>query len=389
MRLLEKHYSKVPLAQFRSRHMPYRSAASIQERAAKLGLTKPSRAWSAEEDDLLRQHFGQVKTELIRTRHLPGRTLNGIYARAIRLGLSGTQDAWTPRELRALKKYYGKLPIKDLIERHIPGRTVKAIQARAEKLSLTRGVKPDWTAREDRVLEKHYGRRTPGEIQALYLPARSTIAIAKRAGALGLGESRADKWTAAEERILRRHYPALRTPVVQERYLPHRTVAAIRLRVRALGLRRILRDGTWSKAELALIRRDYQRPGGLERLATRLRCSQGTIRIKAGEMGLSLPRPNQWSAAEISALRKLFPSLGRNAPIPGRTPQTIAAYAKKIGVRRVKTLGDGISGPAWTDAEYAALRRHADRSGQELMSILPGRSEKAIRHARARLRQAP
>jgi hypothetical protein len=389
MRLLERHYAHIPLAELHGRYLPHRTPAAIYARARALRLTRPTKIWSTEEDDVLRQHYGKLTAAEIRNRFLPRRSIPAIWARADKLGLTQLpQPCWTAREIHILRQHYQHLPTRVLTARYLPHRTVKGVAAKAEKLGLAAESAPAWTARESAIVKKHYFKLSNHQIRQRYLPHRSIMAIQKHAAELGINIQRAPAWTPAEDGILRQHFSTLSAHELQ-RYLPHRTRVAVKLRVIKLGLRRNHRTAPWTAAELALIRREYLKPGALQKLTAQLGCSHWTIRDRLSDMGLSLPYRGQWTDEEIALLKRLYPSQGHNAPIPGRTPANIKEAARRFGIRRNKKLGDGTSGPRWSAREYALLREHADLTATELTRRLPGRSCKAIIHARSHLHANP
>ena len=78
-----------------------------------------------------------------------------------------------------------------------------------------------------------------------------------------------------------------------------------------------------------------------------------------------MARPGDpWTRAELDALRRLYPSHGRNWDgwarlLPGRSGPAISARASRLGVRRAVQ-------PAWTREEELALVRGAIRLGREV-----------------------
>jgi hypothetical protein len=337
MRLLERHYLRLPVDEFLARYMPYRTVGSVRARATSMNLRRARATlapWTTSDDKLLRKHYRRTKISDIRKQILPQRTRNAIVDRANFLGLVVPMAGWTSGEMQALKKHFGKLPIGKLITTHLPGRTARAIRAQAFAYGLTKKRPPAWRASEDRLLKKHYQSMPTRELKSKFLPNRDLVAIRHRARALNLTTARSAKWSAAEDEFLRRNFKKLSDDELVAHF-SHRTVAGIR--IRALRFHGLSRRGpriAWSEADLALIRMHYLSHGGVTFLAKEFACSRLTVLAKATELGIHRAERQTWSAAETAQLRRLYPTHGKMAPIKGRTPAMIAVRAHKIGLKR-------------------------------------------------------
>ena len=265
--------------------------------------------WREDEDAVIAQHYGQLPVARIRERFLPRRSVAGICARAERLGITGTpRNAWTNQELLRLKEFYGRMPVAELIRSHLPKRSKAAIHTRAYALRLTSKASAPWTSSELDVLAAHYRTISVPELQKRHLPHRTRAAIATQARMMGISQPASASWTGDEDRMLREHYPSMAVPAIRARYLPHRSNEAVRGRADVLGLRKFPRIGPWTEEQLALLRSEFPKPGGVLRLCEHFRCSGNTIRNKARELGLCGPRSKQWSDAELASLRGLYPT---------------------------------------------------------------------------------
>lgn len=271
--------------------------------AAPVEPIPPAPRWTDEEDAVLQEWYGQLSVRELRQRFLPQRSVAGICARAERLELTGaTRNAWTAPELASLKKFYGRVPITELLRDHLPGRSASAVHTRAHALGLSNKASAHWAPWEVEVLIAHYADTKVRALQARYLPHRTLAAIVTHARLKGLSEPASAPWTADEDQILRTHYRSLSVPKIRACYLPHRTREAVRGRADVLGLRKFPRIGPWSEEQLALLREEFPKPGGVVRLCEHFRCSGNTIRSKAKALGLSGPRGRRWSDKELAAL---------------------------------------------------------------------------------------
>ena len=242
-------------------------------------------------------------------------------------------ELWTTQELRLLKRHYSRLTCRALIEQHLPERSEGAIYAKAHLLGLASYHCRPWADREIAVLRQHWGRLTASEIHRQFLPNRTIFAIRLYASMHGISIRRytypkAD-WTAKEDRLLRKHYLSLTARQMQERYLTRRTVDAVRQRIQTLGLPRPTR---WSPADIALIRRNGPRPGGIAYLCKHFGCDRRTVIAKLKQMNLAPPRA-AWTDAEIETIRRLYPKLGRSLRIDGRTHAAMLSRAAKLRLR--------------------------------------------------------
>ena len=274
------------------------------------GRKEPCAArWREDEDAVIAQHYGQLPVAQIRERFLPQRSVAGICARAERLGVTGTpRNAWTNQELLRLKEFYGRMPVAELIRSHLPNRSKAAIHTRAYALRLTSKASAPWTPSELEVLAAHYRTISVPELQKRHLPHRTRAAIATQARMVGISQPASASWTGDEDRMLRDHYPSMAIPAIRTRYLPHRSNEAVRGRADVLGLRKFPRIGPWTEDQLALLRSEFPKSGGVQRLCEHFRCSGNTIRSKARELGLSGPRSKQWSDSELASLRGIYPT---------------------------------------------------------------------------------
>ena len=95
----------------------------------------------------------------------------------------------------------------------------------------------------------------------------------------------------------------------------------------------------WTKDELTIVRLYYPYLGcALFRLRGR---TEGAIRAKAREMGLCRHHVHRWTAAEVSKLRRFYPTASREelcAMIPGVSWTALSAAARRYGFRRKKKL---------------------------------------------------
>jgi hypothetical protein len=265
--------------------------------------------WREDEDAVIVQHYGQLPVAQIRERFLPQRSIAGICARAERLGVTGApRNGWTKQELLRLKEFYGRVPVAELIRSHLPNRSKAAIHTRAYALRLTSKASAPWTSSELEVLATHYRAISVPELQKRHLPHRTRAAIATQARMMGISQPASVSWTGDEDRMLREHYPSMAIPAIRARYLPHRSNEAVRGRADVLGLRKFPRIGPWTEEQLALLRSEFPKPGGVLRLCEHFRCSGNTIRNKARELGLSSPRSRQWSDSELATLRGIYPT---------------------------------------------------------------------------------
>ena len=265
--------------------------------------------WRDDEDAIIVEHYGQLPVAQIRARFLPQRSMAGICARAERLGATGTpRNAWTKQELLRLTEFYGRMPVAELIRSHLPNRSKASIHTRAYALRLTSKASAPWTSAELALLAAHYRAISVPELQRRHLPHRTRAAIATQARMMGISQPASASWTDDEDRMLREHYPSMAIPAIRTRYLPHRSNEAVRGRAEVLGLRKFPRIGPWSEEQLALLRSEFPKSGGLQRLCEHFRCSGNTIRSKARELGLSGPRGKQWSESELATLRGLYPT---------------------------------------------------------------------------------
>lgn len=146
----------------------------------------------------------------------------------------------------------------------------------------------------------------------------------------------------------------------------------------------------WSRAELAILRRDYPTigvAGAAKNLPGR---SVYAVKTKAGHLGLTAMRCNAWSADEIELLRIHYQEGGyRQAALhlPHKTDKAIGTRARILGIRRVykpKPTKGLPRADAWTEAEIAVLQKHyAELGPSGCLPMLPGRSQNSIRiHAR-------
>lgn len=96
----------------------HRSTAALRKRVQLLGVPRPHRAWTSEEDRILRLDWGEDVPRTLR-RKLPGRSWHAIMLRAETLGLERPQRemvsldeaarraGYSPKTLRAILNRYG------------------------------------------------------------------------------------------------------------------------------------------------------------------------------------------------------------------------------------------------------------------------------------------
>lgn len=89
-----------------------------------------------------------------------------------------------------------------------------------------------------------------------------------------------------------------------------------------------------------------------------------------------------WSEKDLETLRELYPKMTlvdlHNGPLKHKAISTIAETAKRLGIPRHQPLG-GHNQPCWSPDEEQILKDNYRKIPMdELMKLLPGRSELAI-----------
>jgi hypothetical protein len=103
----------------------------------------------ARELRLIERHYGRMPRREFKERYLPGRTLKAVERRAALLGVtcraSKRPEYWTASEVELLQRHYGKIPNKELLARHLPQRSDIQLRSKAGELGLLRPVSRHWT----------------------------------------------------------------------------------------------------------------------------------------------------------------------------------------------------------------------------------------------------
>lgn len=174
------HYGKVPVEELQTMLSTPRTRDAIMHKARHLGLTRRTKNFSSEEDNIIRGVYPDGTDEEILEK-LPGRSLQSVANRATRLGVK-RRSVWTSEEEAVLVEHYPCATDEELV-RILTGRTVDSIRTRANRLGLKKGSM--WTSEEDDRLRLVYPE-DPRTVIELTLPHRSWSAIISRASKLGI-----------------------------------------------------------------------------------------------------------------------------------------------------------------------------------------------------------
>lgn len=239
----------------------------------------------------------------------------------------------------------------------------------------------EWTLREIRLIERYYPSMSIQAFQARYLPHRSVLSIKSRASLLGVHQR--PRWTRAETALLRKHYLSFSAAELRRRYLPLRTERAIWHQAELLGLKPQTEPRhRWTAKDIALLKREWTKPGGRERVAKQMGLPVRIISSRAAHLRVYRKRDNHWTKREDAILRKQYLSLGTRVPLQDRSAQAIVLRARILGLRRFRRTPWNRTIVRWTPAEDDVMRRHRSLRVKQLLSLLPRRNAAAIQMRR-------
>lgn len=233
-----------------------RTWLSIQNRAHKLGLTRPDfhqKEWTKEEDTILQRMYPRSSQEEILQKL--DWDWNAVCRRAEKIGVKrdssyihteyreSSEGNWTPEELKYLEENFESTPKREIEE--VLGRQWSAILAHAWRKGLKRDKKlayerrqhpSSWTEEEIQILEDNCEGKSVANI-AKMLPDRTEAAVRGMACRREVLPSM-PIWTPEEDKIIRQHFEE-GDPLEILDLLSNRTWGAIGERARkTLGLKR-------------------------------------------------------------------------------------------------------------------------------------------------------
>ena len=213
---------------------------------------------------------------------------------------------------------------------------------------------------------------------------RSVHQIVTRRHGLGLTRPSAQRYTSGENALLR----AAWTTGAQVDELAHRlgrSPGAVQAHAEALGLHRPVRRRRWTVAEDVVIRNGYADGFTCRRIAAGLPGrTPDAVAARARKLGLST-YGRAWTPLEDHRLRRLTPQRSPTeiARALGRTPEAVRRRMRRFGLASGASSTPPYAGARWTAADDALLRLHAGVNPGVLAERL-GRSDVAVV---ARLRQ--
>lgn len=144
----------------------------------------------------------------------------------------------------------------------------------------------------------------------------------------------------------------------------------------------------WAEYEKEIIRSHYGRGEGItlvyERLPGRSRAAIFAMAIK---MGITSPR--NWHDDEVTILSSHYPKLGVKVAslLPGRTEDAVKLKASSLKLKYVGGKENGSHQRIWNHQELLLLKKYHHLPLTEAMVFFPDRSPSSIRKARVRLRK--
>ncbi|QQE80445.1 hypothetical protein [Alicyclobacillus sp. SO9] len=187
--------------------------------------------WSIEDEDTVRNQYGKVSIEALQTNLSTFRTRHAVIHKARGLGLTRGTKNFSPEEDDIIRANYANATEDELLEK-LPGRSWQGIATRASRLGVKR--RDVWTVAEEEILRDNYATTSDDQLLGL-LPGRSLDSIRTRAHRHGLKKN---GWTAEEDDRLRRLYPAEPRSVIEAAFA-NRSWMAIVSRASRLGIKRI------------------------------------------------------------------------------------------------------------------------------------------------------
>lgn len=319
-----------------------------------------ARAWLPEDDRELREFFA-ADTPIETLAWKFDRSVTAVRDRLRALGLRRRSTLpWNGLEDEELARRYGGEPAADIAQDL--GRLVSAVYNRAAFLGLTEGNPPPWSAWEDAQLRAGYaeGVLLP---ELARLIGRPLSGLSARAETLGIRHAnKPDDWSDAEmSRALELAQTGMRYLAIIEQLVvegfPRRTKNGFGQKLRILGYGRGW-GRLWTAEEDDRLRQAYARSDSIRALAAALDRKPGSLRWRAGELGLQGTHANHdgfrqgpvWTDADDQVLRDEY----------GKTPTK--ALAARLGrekggvLQRANVLGlvHGMH-KAWTDDHARAV----------------------------------
>ena len=158
-----------------------------------------------------------------------------------------------------------------------------------------------------------------------------------------------------------------------------RSPDALRLHAEALGLHRPQRRRRWSPAEDATLRDGYAQDHSCRQIAAALPGrSPTTVAARARKLGLST-YARAWTAGEDARLRALAEQrpAAEIARALGRTPEAVRRRARSLALSALPRPAAPRAGANWSSDEDALLRLHAGLNRAALAALLD-RSDQAV-----------
>jgi len=295
-----------------------------------------------------------------------------------------SQHAWLPGEIDTLRHLFaGDATIPD--NAAATRRSIWAVRERLAVLGLRRASSRPWGEMEDDELVRRYGQDATADIASDF--GRSCGAVYARAGSLGLTESHPPPWTPWEDAQLRTGYLA-GVALVAIGEIIGRSTGAVSARAGALGCKHPARSAPWPSDELAhavtliVAGHRYEAVRGMLTAEGYAERSLSAIKQLAGRLGIGRGWGRNWTREEDDLLREAYrdaASLPAVAARLGRPPGSVRWRAGHLGLRGTHAKADGFrAGPVWTKTDIATLRALYGTMPMDALAHRMGRTRAAL-----------
>ncbi|UAN16705.1 hypothetical protein [Enterobacter asburiae] len=189
-------------------------------------------------------------------------------------------------------------------------------------------------------------------------------------------------WTVKDLSFLENNYGTM--PVAELATILKRTPGAVGLMADRLGCRG-KRSRPWSEAEMEIIRHHYSQGVEAEEL-TRLLPGRSVSAIFSRAIILGVQSGRFWREDELRILKAQYPVVGIEVMrlLPGRNEVAVRVMARRLGLKKSSDSKTGFR--PWSDEEWALLEKNMHLSiAEQQATLFPDRTKRAVEKARGRL----